>query len=85
VLRHHAERRGITLLLQFEPGARYPAHRHPAGEEYYVLEGTLQDGSHEYGPHTFVYQPPGSVHSPRTRDGCTLLVVLPEHIERLDV
>jgi len=85
MLRQHAGKRGITLLLQFDPGAAYPAHRHPEGEEYYVLEGDLQDGGHEYGPNTFVYQPPGSAHRPASRSGCTLLVHLPAHIERLDV
>jgi quercetin dioxygenase-like cupin family protein len=84
VLRHHDERRGITLLLRFDPGARYPTHRHPEGEEYYVLEGQLEDAGREYGPHTFVYYAPGSVHRPASRTGCTLLVTLPAHIERLD-
>jgi len=84
VLRHHPDRRGITLLLQFEPGAHYPTHRHPEGEEYYVLEGTLVDGAREYGAQTYVYQPPGSVHRPASRTGCTLLVILPAHIERID-
>jgi anti-sigma factor ChrR (cupin superfamily) len=81
VLRHHAGRRGITLLLQFAAGASYPAHRHPEGEEYYVLEGTLRDSGAEYGPDTFVYHPPGSVHRPSSPTGCTLLVTLPAHIE----
>jgi anti-sigma factor ChrR (cupin superfamily) len=85
VLRHHEGRRGITLLLQFEPGAHYPTHRHPEGEEYYLLEGTLQDGGRTYGAHTYVYQPPGSTHRPTSPDGCTLLVMLPAHIERIDV
>jgi anti-sigma factor ChrR (cupin superfamily) len=84
VLRHHADRRGITLLLQFDAGVHYPVHRHPEGEEYFVLEGTLEDGGHEYGPGTYVWQPPGSAHRPSSRTGCTLLVVLPAHIERLD-
>jgi len=84
VLRHHAGRTGITLLLEFAPGASYPAHRHPSGEEYYVLEGMLQDGPREYGPHTYVWHPPGSVHRPASRTGCTLLITLPAHIERLD-
>jgi len=83
VLRHHAGRRGITLLLQFEAGAAYPAHRHPQGEEYYVLQGTLQDGGRTYGAETFVYQPPGSSHRPMSPTGCTLLVSLPAHIELL--
>ncbi len=84
VLRQHAGRRGITLLLQFDAGAHYPAHRHPEGEEYYVLDGTLQDGGREYGAHTFVWHPPGSVHRPASRTGCTLLVTLPQHIEPVD-
>lgn len=83
VLRHHAGRRGITLLLQFDAGASYPAHRHPEGEEYYVLDGTLRDGGREYGAHTFVVHAPGSVHRPHSPTGCTLLVTLPAHIERI--
>jgi quercetin dioxygenase-like cupin family protein len=84
VLRHHEGRRGITLLLQFAPGAHYPTHRHPEGEEYYVLDGTLQDGGRLYGPHTYVFQPPGSVHRPASPNGCVLLVTLPAHIEPVD-
>jgi len=81
VLRHHAERRGITLMLRFEAGADYPAHRHPEGEDYFVLDGTLTDGPHEYGAGTFVHHAPGSVHHPRSHTGCTLLVILPAHIQ----
>lgn len=84
VLRHHEGRRGITLLLRFDAGARYPTHRHPEGEEYYVLDGDLKDGTHTYGPHTYVYHPPGSVHTPVSPNGCTLLITLPAHIERTD-
>jgi len=29
--------RSTTILLKFEPGASYPYHNHPAGEEVYVL------------------------------------------------
>ena len=84
VLRHHEGRRGITLLLQFDAGAAYPAHRHPEGEEYFVLQGSVQDGGRTYGEHTYVWQPPGSVHRPASPGGCTLLVTLPAHIERVD-
>ena len=31
----------VTMLLKAEPGARYPAHRHSAPEECYVLSGSL--------------------------------------------
>ena len=37
-LRKH-EDGGLTILLKFEPGARYHTPRHPAGEEYFILEG----------------------------------------------
>ena len=42
VLRKHPQDGGLTLLLRFAKGVRYPAHRHPGGEEYYMLDGTLR-------------------------------------------
>ena len=83
VLRHHKDRKGITLMLQFAAGASYPTHRHPEGEEYYVLEGSLDEAGVTYGVGSFVYHPPGSAHQPRSTEGCTLLITLPAHIERL--
>lgn len=83
VLRKHPDSSGLTLMLRFDPGADYPAHRHPAGEEYYVLEGELRDGPRTYGPGTYVYQQPGSVHRPSSPAGATVIVFLPEGIERV--
>ena len=73
-----------AVLLRFAPGASYGRHRHPEGEEYYVLEGTLEDGGRSYGPGTYVRHPPGSVHAPRSREGCLLLVTLPRPIDDLE-
>lgn len=70
-----------VVLLRFAPDAAYDAHRHPAGEEYWVLEGTLEDGGHSYGAGTYVRHPPGSVHRPRSRTGCQVLVRLEAPIE----
>jgi len=70
-----------TVLLRFEPGASYAAHRHPAGEQYLILEGSLQDGAHTWGPGTYVHHPPGSSHAPRSPDGCLVFVTLPAPIE----
>jgi anti-sigma factor ChrR (cupin superfamily) len=81
VLRTHRPGTGVTLLLRFAPGAAYPAHRHPAGEEYYVLEGDLVDGGAAYGAGTYVSHPPGSIHRPTSRGGGVVLVFLPEGIE----
>jgi anti-sigma factor ChrR (cupin superfamily) len=80
-LKTHRPGTGITLLLRFEPGAHYPAHRHPAGEEYQVLEGELTDGGTAYGVGTYVWHPPGSVHRPRSETGAVVLVFLREAIE----
>jgi len=71
------------VLLRFEPGAAYDAHRHPAGEEYLVLEGSLTDGADTWGPGTWVRHPPGSAHAPRSEDGCVVFVAVPQPIEVL--
>ncbi len=81
VLRRHPEGGGLTLLLRFARGVHYPTHRHPGGEEYYMLEGTLRDGGKTYGKDAFVYHPPGSIHTPSSPGGAELIVVLPKAIE----
>ncbi len=83
-LRFDAETGSSAVLLQFEPGASYGTHRHPDGEQYLVLEGTLEDGGRKYGRGTYVYHAPGSVHRPRSADGCLLFVTLPRPIEDLE-
>lgn len=72
-----------TVLLRFAPGARYAAHRHPSGEDYYVLSGTLQDGDKRYGAGTYVHLPPGSSHGPCSDTGCLVLVWLGAPIETI--
>jgi anti-sigma factor ChrR (cupin superfamily) len=72
-----------AVLLRFEPGAAYAAHRHPEGEEYFVLAGSLEDGGKSYGAGTYVKHPPRSVHRPSSKEGCLLLVTLPRPIEVL--
>jgi quercetin dioxygenase-like cupin family protein len=73
-----------TVLVRFEPETRYGAHRHPEGEEYYVLEGSLEDGGRTWGAGSYVYHPPGSAHRPTSKEGCVLLIVLPKPIDVLD-
>jgi len=73
-----------AVLLSFEPGASYGTHRHPAGERYLVLEGSLEEGGRRYGRGTYVEHAPGSVHRPSSAEGCLLFVTLDEPIEDLD-
>jgi quercetin dioxygenase-like cupin family protein len=75
--------RSTTILLKFEPGAKYPYHNHPAGEEIYVISGdailenvTLSQGD-------YLYTPPNFKHSVTTTNGCTMLFIIPEEVEIL--
>lgn len=75
--------RSTTILLKFEPGATYPYHNHPGGEEIFVLEGeailenvTLSEGDYLFTPVNFK-------HSVTTKTGCTMLFVVPEEVEIL--
>ncbi len=65
----HAEQ---VALLRFAPGASYPRHEHPGGEEIFVLDGSLEDEHGRYGTGTWLRQPPGSTHGPHSPEGCTL-------------
>lgn len=73
-------RRALTFLLRFEPGAKYPYHNHPAGEELFVLSGScvIEGATLEEGD--YLYTPPGSKHAVRTGAGCTLLFQVPEEV-----
>jgi anti-sigma factor ChrR (cupin superfamily) len=65
-----------TSLVTFEPGANFPEHTHPMGEEIFVLKGTFSDEFGDYPMGTYIRNPPGSSHSPFTREGCKLFVKL---------
>ncbi len=72
-----------AVLLEFAPGASYDAHRHPAGEQYLVLSGELEDGGKRYGPLSYVRYAPGSAHRPSSPTGALVFVTLPRPIETL--
>ena len=76
-----ASRRAPTFLLRFESGASYPNHRHPAGEEVYVLEGEVRFGPTQLNEGDYLYTPPGATHSVFSRTGCTMLFIVPEEVE----
>jgi quercetin dioxygenase-like cupin family protein len=76
-------KRAPTSLLKFEPGASYPNHNHPAGEEVFVLEGEVRFGPNRLQAGDYLYTPPGATHSVYSKTGCTMLFVLPEEVEIL--
>jgi quercetin dioxygenase-like cupin family protein len=72
--------RAVTFVLRFEPGAKYPYHDHPAGEELFVLSGSclIEGAMLEAGD--YLYTTPGSKHSVQTDAGCTMLFQVPEEV-----
>lgn len=66
----------LTTLVQFTPGSSFDEHSHDGGEEFLVLSGVFSDASGDYGPGSYVRNPPGTRHAPFSREGCTLLVKL---------
>lgn len=65
-----------TSIVRYDAGAKFDSHRHELGEEILVLDGMLSDESGNYGPGTYIKNPPGSSHAPFSDGGCTLFVKL---------
>jgi len=74
--REEVESGHTTSIVRFDPGSCFSRHEHPLGEEILVLEGTFSDEHGDFGSGTYFRNPPGSGHSPFSRNGCVLLVKL---------
>ena len=66
----------VTSLVRYEPGAKFPEHEHPMGEEIFVLEGVFSDEHGDYPAGSYLRNPPGSRHSPFSEEGCLIFVKL---------
>lgn len=81
VERRMLERKGgevakATSVVRYAPGASFEAHTHDLGEEILVLSGVLSDELGDYPAGTYIMNPPGSTHAPRSELGCELFVKL---------
>lgn len=65
-----------TSIVQYSAGASFPEHPHPAGEEILVLSGTFSDETGDFGPGSYIRNPPGSRHTPFSEEGCIIFVKL---------
>ncbi|KAA3595574.1 MAG: cupin domain-containing protein [Calditrichaeota bacterium] len=83
-LRFDKETTALSILLKFEAGGSAPLHKHPKGEEYFVLKGSIEEGGKTYHEGEYVYYPPESIHKPMSKAGCEILVILPQAIEVLE-
>ncbi|NSL86983.1 cupin domain-containing protein [Chitinophaga solisilvae] len=75
--------RAPVILLKFEPGAAYPYHNHPGGEELFVLSGEVILEGHTFAAGDYLYTPPGFKHSVTSETGCVVLFSIPEEVEIL--
>lgn len=82
--REFAEHGRTTSIVKFLPGASFSEHSHPLGEEILVLEGIFSDENGDYPAGTYIRNPPGSKHSPFSKEGCTLFVKL-DQFDPLDI
>lgn len=75
VLASNEAEQGRSFLLRMEPGARLPAHRHPAVEECIMIEGDLTLGGVALSAGDYQRMSPGSRHpTGRTLAGCVAFI-----------
>lgn len=74
--REGGEAARATSVVRYAAGAQFTSHTHDAGEEIFVLEGEFSDEHGTYAAGTYLKNPPGSSHAPRTENGCILFVKL---------
>jgi len=70
-----------TFLLKFDPGAKYPYHNHPAGEELIVLKGSCIIEGETLSVGDYLYTPSDFKHSVKSKNGCVLFFIVPEEVE----
>ena len=83
VLAVNRQRGYATLLLDVEPGTRFPAHHHGGAEECYVVSGSLFTCGRRLGPGDFVHADANTDHGELwTEEGCQVILVVPpeEHL-----
>lgn len=65
-----------TSIVRYAAGSSFARHEHAEGEEFLVLDGVFSDDKGDYSTGFYVRNPPGSGHSPFSKEGCRILVKL---------
>lgn len=65
-----------TSLVRYAPASHFSRHVHGGGEEFLVLEGVFQDEHGDFPAGSYIRNPPGSAHTPRSEPGCVIFVKL---------
>jgi len=66
------------VLIEMQPGASYPVHRHCGVEEVFVVEGGYSDAAGEYGAGSFQRNAAGTMHAPLAGESGALLLAWAE-------
>jgi anti-sigma factor ChrR (cupin superfamily) len=74
-----AEASRVTSVVRYAPDSAFPSHPHPDGEEILVLDGVFSDEHGDYPAGTFLLNPEGFQHAPRSKAGCVLFVKLRQY------
>ena len=74
VLPLHSYSTEQIALVKWAPGTHFQRHQHWGGEEIFVLAGTFADEQGVYPKGTWLRNPPGSVHTPFSKEGCLIYV-----------
>lgn len=69
----------VTSVVRYDAGSSFSSHPHPDGEEFLVLDGVFSDEHGDFPAGTFVLNPEGVVHAPRSTSGCVLFVKLRQY------
>lgn len=71
-----AESGHATSIVRYAPDSSFSEHEHTGGEEFFVLEGVFSDQYGDFPAGTYVRNPIGTRHAPRSENGCTIFVKL---------
>lgn len=74
-----AESSRVTSVVRYDAGSAFPSHPHPNGEEIFVLDGVFSDDTGDYPAGSYLLNPEGFDHAPRSKDGCVLFVKLQQY------
>ncbi len=67
-----------TLLLDVEPGTRFPPHHHTDDEECYLVSGSAYSFGRRLGPGDFLHADADTDHTELyTEEGCRVILVVP--------
>ncbi|MDC6385894.1 cupin domain-containing protein [Flagellimonas taeanensis] len=76
-------KRSPSILLKFEPGASYPYHNHPGGEELFMLKGSCKVNEAFLEAGDYLYTPTNYKHGVTSENGCEFMLNIPQEVEIL--